>query len=259
MKGESYLRFRKIAPWYDVGVKLLALSMGGEAAVREKILGLLPLNTGSRVLEVGCGTGTVALMAAGRVGPTGEVVGIDPSTEMLARARKKLVKSKFRQVALLRSAGAPLPFPDCYFDAVILFFVLHEMVQEDRIDSLQEALRVLKLDGHLLVADLGRPESKVGRLLQQLLLLVEEKEAADFLRRGLSAIIGEGGSGELTEVERVIFAHHFVQGVLYRKIKNRPYEQQYYAGQNNDPEKERKASSTPCRSRTFRASCRFPS
>ncbi|OGT96404.1 MAG: hypothetical protein A2X80_01155 [Geobacteraceae bacterium GWB2_52_12] len=217
MKGTSYLRYRRLAPWYDAGVKLLALPFGGEAALRGKVLGLLPLNPGDNVLEVGCGTGTVMLMAADLVGPGGEVVGIDPSAEMIARARRKIAKSNLSQGAVLQGAGAPLPFSDCSFNSVIFFLVLHEMVQEDRIDSLHEALRVLKPGGHLLVGDFSRPESPVGRLLQQLMLLPEEEEAADFLRRGLQTIIREGSAGALTEVKRERLVLGLLQGVLYVK------------------------------------------
>lgn len=217
MKGKSYLRFEKLAPWYDVGLRLLGLPFGGEAAVREKVLGLLPLKTGNRVLEVGCGTGTVTLTLAERVGAAGEAVGIDPSPEMLARALRKLSQNPLPQVVFLSGAGAPLPFTDVYFDSVVFFLVLHEMAHEDRIDSLKEAVRVLKPGGHLLVGELARPESSAGRLLLRLMLLVEEEEATDFLRRGLAEVMAEGAGGALVEVKRTTLAMGLGQGVLYRK------------------------------------------
>lgn len=219
MKGNSYLRFGKLAPWYDTGLQLVGLPFGGEAAVREKVLGLLPLKSGNKVLEVGCGTGTVTLTLAGRVGQAGEAAGIDPSPEMLARALKKLSQNPLPQVVFLPGAGAPLPFSDAHFDALVFFLVLHEMAHDDRIDSLKEAVRVLKPGGHLLVGELARPESAAGRLLLRLMLLVEEEEATDFLRRGLTEVMTEGAGGALIEEKRTMLAMGLGQGVLYRKQK----------------------------------------
>jgi len=215
MKGNSYLRFRKIAPFYDRGVKVLGLPLGGEAAVRRKVLDLLPLAEGDRVLEIGCGTGTVTLMAAARVGRSGRAVGVDPSAEMLARARRKVSRHEFPQVEFLLGPGAPLPFADSSFDAVILFLALHEMAHEDRVDALREGVRVLKPGGHLLVGELHGPDSPVGAALLRLLLLVEEDEARDFFDRGLAAIIAEACGTALAEVTRVTFAMGLGQGVLY--------------------------------------------
>src|SRR5262245_61993392 len=76
---------------YDFMVWLLTL--GRERAFREKILKLASLESGESVLDVGCGTGTLAIAAKRHVGPTGTVYGIDASPEMIARADKKARKA----------------------------------------------------------------------------------------------------------------------------------------------------------------------
>ncbi len=217
MEGKSHLRFARLAPFYDLGVRLCGLALGGERNVREKVLDLLPLNKGDRVLEMGCGTGTVALMVAHRVGDKGETVGIDPSPEMLARARTKLAAARLPQVTFLEAGGDRLPFPTGHFDAVIFFLVLHEMVHADRLASLREALRLLRPGGHVVVGELRRPESVAGRIILRALLTVEEEEARDFLDRGgLAAILTEGAGTRLREVKNVVFAGGLGQGVLLR-------------------------------------------
>jgi ubiquinone/menaquinone biosynthesis C-methylase UbiE len=215
MHTTSHNRFRTLAPIYDPGLKLLGLPFGGERKLRTKILELLPLKSGDRVLEIGCGTGTVTMMAAERVGPEGEAIGIDPVPEMLERARRK--GKTAGNVSFLDGAGAPLPFPDSSFDAIIFFLVLHEMDHRDRIDSLREAVRVLRPRGRLLVGDFDRTESAVGRLLMRGLLLVEEAEARDFLRRGLESVIAEGTGTALREERRVRLAAGILRGVCYIK------------------------------------------
>src|SRR5687767_5231679 len=73
---------------YDLVLWLTNLMAGGAwQATRQQTLDLAQLRSGETVLDVGCGTGTQALLARQRVGPAGRVVGIDPSAQMIARAR----------------------------------------------------------------------------------------------------------------------------------------------------------------------------
>ncbi|HLZ42905.1 MAG TPA: methyltransferase domain-containing protein, partial [Candidatus Sulfotelmatobacter sp.] len=76
---------------YDLTVWLAFF--GRERVFREKVLELARLMTGECVLDVGCGTGTLAIAAKRRLGPSGTVHGVDASPEMLARAQKKAKKA----------------------------------------------------------------------------------------------------------------------------------------------------------------------
>jgi ubiquinone/menaquinone biosynthesis C-methylase UbiE len=79
------------AAQYDLLLWLLTL--GRERAFRERALGLAHLSVGDSVLDVGCGTGTLAIAAKRQVGQKGHVCGIDASPEMIARAGKKARKA----------------------------------------------------------------------------------------------------------------------------------------------------------------------
>src|SRR3989337_789573 len=75
------------ARWYDLGSKLM--SFGRDKAIRAKALELAAIQPGEKVLDVGCGTGTLAIAASEAAGAAGEVHGIDPSPEMIEVAEKK--------------------------------------------------------------------------------------------------------------------------------------------------------------------------
>src|SRR5215831_12422679 len=70
------------------------MMLGRERVFREKLIDLARLKPGDAVLDVGCGTGTLAITAKRRVGPTGKVYGIDPSPEMIARSGQKARKAR---------------------------------------------------------------------------------------------------------------------------------------------------------------------
>ncbi|NIP81029.1 MAG: methyltransferase domain-containing protein [Gemmatimonadetes bacterium] len=100
---------------------------------------------GQRVLDVACGTGVLARHAAERVGPEGEVVGVDPNEGMLAVAERLAPELEWR-----RGVAESLPFGDGVFDAVVSQFGL--MFFDDPAASLGEMVRVLRPGGRLAVA-----------------------------------------------------------------------------------------------------------
>ena len=108
----------------------------------------LKLQSGDQVLDVGCGTGRLAIVCSERVGTTGSVNGIDPAAEMIkrasSRARKREVPATF-QVGYAQD----LPFADGTFDAVACTLALHHVAEDDQLTAVQEMSRVLKPSGRL--------------------------------------------------------------------------------------------------------------
>jgi ubiquinone/menaquinone biosynthesis C-methylase UbiE len=142
---------------YDVLVRVL--SLGGERAYREKTLELAGLKAGESVLDMGCGTGTLAIAAKHRVGATGRVYGIDASPEMIARARKKAKKGA-AEITFENALVENLPFQNAHFDVVLCTTVLHHLPDKARRECLGEVRRVLKPGGRFLAVDFGGPVSE---------------------------------------------------------------------------------------------------
>ncbi|HYY75128.1 MAG TPA: methyltransferase domain-containing protein [Gaiellaceae bacterium] len=121
------------------------------------------LETGERVLDLGCGAGTDTLVAAQMVGPEGRVVGIDMTPEMLAKARVAAAELGAANVELLEAEAERLPFPDGSFDVVISNGVIDLIPDKDAVFA--EIFRVLAEGGRIQVADvtIQNPVSEEGR------------------------------------------------------------------------------------------------
>ncbi len=127
-----------------------------EQAFRPRIADLARLQPGEVVLDVGCGTGTLALEALQRVGATGRVSGIDPSGQKIAHARHKAERAGLSldfQVVVIEQ----LVFPDQTFDVVLSTFMMHHLPDDLKCQGLAEIVHVLKPGGHLLVFDMKGP------------------------------------------------------------------------------------------------------
>lgn len=142
---------------YDLLVWLFTL--GRERAFRDSIARLAGLKPGDAVLDIGCGTGSLAIAAKRRVGTTGTVYGIDASPEMLARAGRK-ARNVGIDIAFAHGAVQTLPFPDSRFDAVLSTLMLHHLPRKARHECAREVRRVLKPGGRVLAVDFAPPARK---------------------------------------------------------------------------------------------------
>ena len=150
------------ARWYDLFGKVI--SFGRDRAIREKLIELAAPAPGEKVLDVGCGTGTLAIALKSSVG-TSEVHGIDASPEMIEVAKEKAAKAGSDidfQVALIEA----IPFPDATFDLVTSSLMLHHLPDDLKRTGLDEIRRVLKPGGRFMAMDFAaHSHSPLGHLL----------------------------------------------------------------------------------------------
>ena len=126
--------------------------LGRERSFRERLLALAQLRPEEHVLDIGCGTGSMAILAKQRVGPAGSVFGVDASVEMIAQARRKAVRADLT-IEFREAPAQALPFPDSQFDVVLSTLMFHHVSRPARAELAAEARRVLRPGGRLLVVD----------------------------------------------------------------------------------------------------------
>jgi demethylmenaquinone methyltransferase/2-methoxy-6-polyprenyl-1,4-benzoquinol methylase len=153
--------FDRIAPHYDAMNTLM--TAGIDRLWRRNAVDAAQLRPGMRVLDVATGTGKLALAAAERVGPSGQVVGLDPSGEMLARARRAASRHAGNQVTFVQADAVALPFADGTFDAVIIGFGLRNL--PDPGAGLREMTRVAAPGGRMVVLEIAEPAGGLGSVL----------------------------------------------------------------------------------------------
>lgn len=110
-----------------------------------------PVNAGDAVLDIGCGSGVDAILAAMMTGSGGKVVGIDVTPEMLQRARENLSLAGLRNITFEEMSVEAMSFRDEEFDVVISNGAFN--LVPDKSKALSEVFRVLRPGGRLMVAD----------------------------------------------------------------------------------------------------------
>ncbi len=144
-----------MARYYDAVVALMTL--GRENTLRRATLDLVQLRPSDRVLEIGCGTGTLTLGAKARVGASGEAAGLDIAPEMVDAANRKAAR-KGVDASFQVGSIAKIPYPDSCFDSVMCSFMIFHMPDDVRREGFAEVYRVLKPGGHLSILDFGVPD-----------------------------------------------------------------------------------------------------
>ena len=135
-----------LLPLYDPLTALLGLN-----SVRRRLIDQAALTGGSRVLDVGCGTGTLAIIINKR-NPAITVVALDPDGKALAKGERKARRAG-TPIDFNRGFAGALPFPDRSFDRVFSSLMLHHLEPDAKAQALREIRRVLRPNGHFQLAD----------------------------------------------------------------------------------------------------------
>jgi ubiquinone/menaquinone biosynthesis C-methylase UbiE len=145
------LRFPALTRVYDPLIRLTTR----ESLFKRRLVEQAHPEPGQRFLDLGCGTGTLALLVKERQAAA-DVVGLDADPEMLDQARSKAERAGV-ELRLDEGFSTELPYPDAGFDRVLSTLFFHHLDLESKHRTAREIARVLDRGGELHVADWGRP------------------------------------------------------------------------------------------------------
>ena len=141
-----------LLPFYDPFAKLL-----GAEAERKTLVDQSAIQSGFRILDVGCGTGSFAILIK-RLYPSVEVIGLDPDSKALARAKRKAERVSI-SIRLDQGSADQLPYKNGFFDRVFSTFMFHHIPIDKQEKVLSEVQRVLKPGGRLHMLDFAGSEA----------------------------------------------------------------------------------------------------
>ena len=191
------LRFRSLTRFYD---RVLHATLK-EEKFKQLLVAQANVQPGERVLDVGCGTGTLTILAK-RSAPEAHVVGLDGDPEALAVARDKAAREGV-ELELVQSLAWEAPFAPASFDRVVSSLVFHHLTTENKRRTLRKIREWLRPGGELHVADWGRPHDPLMRAAFLPVQLLDGFETTrDSVRGVLPSLMREAGFAEVAETHR---------------------------------------------------------
>lgn len=162
-KYRAVLRhFNRVAPRYDFMNSLL--SLGIQHVWKRSAIRMLNIGPAERVLDVCGGTGDLAIQAARRTGPQGQVVIYDINHAMIVAGRHKIDPyPELQPIHYVQGDAEYLSFPDQSFDVAMVGFGIRNLTHLKR--GFREMHRVLKPGGRLLCLEFSRPTNRFFRTL----------------------------------------------------------------------------------------------
>ena len=152
------LRFNRLTPLFDF---VAALTVR-DRAIKRHVLEHAALSPGEDVLDVGCGTGTLAVAAA-RAAAGVKVTGLDADPAILARARRR-ASAEGLEIRFDEAMSTELPYADASFDVVLSTLFFHHLRDDAKRRTAAELVRVLRPGGRVVIGDLGRPQDPIMRI-----------------------------------------------------------------------------------------------
>lgn len=185
-----------LTPLYDVVARLT-----GERRFKRALVKRAGIEAGHDVLDIGCGTGTLALIVRD-VCPLARVSGLDIDPRILAIARHKIARAA-ADIKLHQGSATDPPFAPASFDRILTTLMLHHLDTAKKGAMLAAARRLLRPGGQLHIADWGKPHNALMRFASLGFRLLDGDDTTGANLRGeLPAIVQAAGFLRVVESER---------------------------------------------------------
>lgn len=172
-----------LLPLYDPVLRWLMR----ESTFRRTCLEQADIRPHHRVLDLGCGTGTMAVLVR-QQRPGSTVVGVDGDPKILEIARSKAARASLA-IPFDQALADRLPYPDASFDRVLSSLVFHHLTHDEKLGALREVRRVMKPDGCFLLADFGPSVGWYAALVAR--VVARGERLRENLQGGLPRLLAE--------------------------------------------------------------------
>lgn len=190
-----------MAGYYD---KLTATE---KSNMRIKQIALAELKPGEKVLDAGCGTGILTVLAKLAVGNTGHVCGIDIAPKMIDAAVEKAGKYKL-DIEFKTASISEIPYTDGEFDVVISSLMFHHLPVHIKKQGLKEIHRVLTSNGRFFLSDFGTPHFITAPLMFLLLVWIGSTRYQLFGK--LPGLLKESGFNDIILKKKGLFLSYYI-------------------------------------------------
>lgn len=184
------LGFHWLTPFYD----WLAKPFG--ANFRRRLIEQANIQPGQRVLDLGCGTGIMAIALKGSM-PGAQVTGLDADKKALTIARREAEKAGAK-IEWDQGFANDLAYADNSLDVVVSSFMIHHLTATDKLRTFREVRRVLRPQGGFYILDFGPPFSLLTRV--QAAVMKNLERTADNFKGRLLPMLEEASFGSAREV-----------------------------------------------------------
>ena len=192
------LSFDALTPLFDPVVALTTR----ERKFKARVLDRAAIADGEEVLDLACGTGTLALAAQERA-PGAKIVGADADPAILKRARAKASKAG-AGIRFDEAFSNELPYEDASFDVILTTLFFHHLEDDVKRATATEMLRVLRPGGRLVLGDMGRAHGPGMRLA--VLITVQVVDGFETTRSNVAgkvpSMLTDAGFADVTVTDR---------------------------------------------------------
>jgi len=183
-----------LTPLYDPLVHHLMR----ENMLRTRLVLEADILPGMRVLDLGCGTGTLTILIQ-QSHLMAQVYGLDADPQVLEIARSK-ARQEGARITLEQGMAYQLPYSDGWFDRVVTSLMLHHLTSSQKQQALNEVFRILRPGGKFTILDIGVPRGAYAWLVAQVMQRMER--ADDNIHGLLPSMVKDAGFVNVSEIER---------------------------------------------------------
>ncbi|HWR65370.1 MAG TPA: class I SAM-dependent methyltransferase [Bellilinea sp.] len=199
-----------LTPLYDPALRYVMR----EDRFKQQVVAQADPQPGERILDLGCGTGTLTIMLQLRQ-PEAIVTGLDGDEKVLGIAQQKAQRAGADAIRWEEGLADQLPYPAASFDKVVSSMVIHHLTLAEKLGAFQQVFRVLRPGGSFHIADFGLPHDRLMRFVASYMRFMER--TTDNFEGKLPDLLSQAG---FTAVEEIGHMRSFFGPLsLYRAEK----------------------------------------